>query len=307
MSIGYRTVMSAPASPTARTVSTVPPRRPRRRDRGQLVALLGLALFALYSIAPVWWLVVNSTKNRRDLYNSNGLWFADFNLWSNLQGLVTYKDGIFFRWAFNTIVYAGVGAAVCTLISIAAGYSLSKFSYRGRGLGLGIVVGSFLVPSTLITLPLFLLFSQLGIVDTVWAVLVPFFVSPFGVYLSKVYVDSAVPDELLEAARIDGAGEWRIFFTMVLPLMRTGAATVFILLFVANWNNFFLPLTMLRGSDKWTLAVGLYSWFSNRDESIVDLTALTITGALVSVIPLAVLMIAMQRYWRTGVTLGAIK
>ena len=168
-------------------------------------------------------------------------------------------------------------------------------------------MGSFLIPSTLITLPLFLLFSQLGLVDTVWAILIPFFISPFGVFLAKVYADASVPDELLEAARIDGAGELRIFFTVVLPLMRTGAATVFILLFVANWNNFFLPLTMLRGSDKWTLAVGLYSWFVNRSDSVVDLTALTITGALLSVIPLAIVMVAMQRFWKTGVTLGAIK
>jgi multiple sugar transport system permease protein len=140
-----------------------------------------------------------------------------------------------------------------------------------------------------------------------WAVLIPLFISPFGVYLSKVYADGVVPDELLEAARLDGASEARTFFQIVLPMMRTGAATVFILLFVSNWNNFFLPLTMLRGSDKWTLAVGLYSWFVNRSDSVVDLTALTLTGALISVVPLAIVMIAMQRYWRTGVTLGAIK
>ena len=281
--------------------------RRRRRDPEQLVALVGLVLFAIYSVAPVWWLIVNATKDRRDLYNSNGLWFAEFNLGDNLVALATYHDGIFFRWVGNTILYSAGGAAVCTLISLAAGYSLSKFTYAGRSAALGVVIGSFLVPSTLITVPLFLLFSQIGLVDTMWAVLIPLFISPFGVYLSKVYADGVVPDELLEAARLDGASEARTFFQIVLPMMRTGAATVFILLFVSNWNNFFLPLTMLRGSDKWTLAVGLYSWFVNRSDSVVDLTALTLTGALISVIPLAIVMIAMQRYWRTGVTLGAIK
>jgi len=285
--------------------------RPRRRrpssTREQTVAAVGLVLFALYSIAPVWWLIVNATKDRQDLYNSNGLWFADFNLGANLSDLVTYDDGVFFRWMLNTVLYSGGGAAVCTLISIAAGYSLSKFRFLGRGLGLGLVIGSFLIPSTLITVPLFLLFSQLGIVDTVWAVLIPLFISPFGVYLAKVYVDGAVPDELLEAARLDGASEQRIFLQMVLPMMRTGAATVFVLLFVSNWNNFFLPLTMLRGSDKWTLAVGLYSWFANRADTSVDRTALTLVGALISIIPLAIVMVSMQRYWRTGVALGAVK
>lgn len=279
----------------------------RRRDPQQTLVLLGLIFFAVYSVAPVWWLIVNATKDRRDLYNSNGLWFAEPNLLNNVNDLATYNDGIFFKWVFNTILYAGVGAAVCTLIAIAAGYSLAKFRFAGRRIGLGIVIGSFLIPSTLITVPLFLLFSALGIVDTAWAVLIPLFISPFSVYLAKVYVDGVIPDELLEAARIDGASERRIFFQIVFPMMRTGAATVFILAFVGNWNNFFLPLTMLRGSDKWPLAVGLYSWFVNRAESAVDRTALTLTGSLISIIPLAIIMIAMQRYWRTGVTLGALK
>lgn len=295
-------VLDADASPRDSTA-----KRHRRISPEQTIAVVGLVLFALYSIAPVWWLIVNATKDRQDLYNSNGLWFADFNLGSNLSELATYSDGLFFRWLLNTLFYAGVGAAVCTLISIAAGYSLSKFRYAGRGLALGVVIGSFLIPSTLITVPLFLLFAQLGIVDTIWAVLIPLFISPFGVYLAKVYVDGAVPDELLEAARLDGASELRIFMQVVLPMMRTGAATVFVLLFVSNWNNFFLPLTMLRGSDKWTLAVGLYSWFANRADTSVDRTALTIVGALISIIPLAIVLISMQRYWRTGVALGAIK
>lgn len=291
-------------------MSAVAPRRRRPglgAQREQAVTVAGLVLFSLYSVAPVWWLIVNSTKDRRDLYSSNGLWFADFNLLGNLEQLATYNGGIFFRWLANTLLYAGGGALVCTVISLAAGYSLSKFRFRGRGAGLGIVIGSFLIPSTLITVPLFLLFSVFGIVDTPWAVLIPLFISPFGVYLAKVYADGAIPDELLEAARMDGASELRIFVQMVLPLLRTAGATVFILLFVANWNNFFLPLTMLRGSDDWTLAVGLYSWFVDRADTTADRTTLTITGALISIIPLAVTMIAMQRYWRTGVALGAVK
>lgn len=306
MSVDVREVPVVIDANDSREALTVKRRR-RRASPEQTIAIVGLVLFAIYSIAPVWWLIVNSTKDRQDLYNSNGLWFADFNLGSNLSDLATYNDGQFFRWLLNTLFYAGVGAGVCTLISIAAGYSLSKYRYVGRGVALSVVIGSFLIPSTLITVPLFLLFAQLGIVDTIWSVLIPLFISPFGVYLAKVYVDGAVPDELLEAARLDGASEFRIFLQVVLPIMRTGAATIFVLLFVANWNNFFLPLTMLRGSDKWTLAVGLYSWFANRADTSVDRTALTIVGALISIIPLAIVLISMQRFWRTGVALGAIK
>ena len=110
-----------------------------------------------------------------------------------------------------------------------------------------------------------------------------------------------------EAARIDGAGELRIFFSIVLRMMTTGGATVFLLAFVNTWNAFFLPLTVLRGEENWTLNLGLYNWSGKRLESGVDLTSLVLTGALLSIVPMAIMMVAMRRYWRTGVTLGALK
>ncbi|RKN12439.1 carbohydrate ABC transporter permease [Streptomyces radicis] len=278
----------------------------RSRVAGGLV-LLGLGLFTLYSIAPVWWLLVSATKDQRDLLHSNGMWFADFHLVDNLEQVFTYNDGIFFRWLLNSLLYAGGGALVCTLIALGAGYALSRFRFPGRGAALGAVIGSFLIPYAMLTLPLYLLFSRLGLVNTVWAVLIPSFISPFSVYLAKVYIDGAVPDELIEAARLDGAGELRIFVQIVLRMMTTGGATVFLLAFVQNWNQFFLPLTMLRGEEQWTLGLGLYAWNAKRDEAEIDLSALVLTGSLLSIVPLAVFMVAMQRYWRTGVTLGSLK
>lgn len=289
-------------------------RRRKRQDepsslsrRSQLLLLGGLGLFSLYAIAPVWWLIVSATKSQQDLLHSNGLWFSDFNLFKNISTVIEYDNGIYFRWVLNSLLYAGGGAAVCTIISLAAGYSLSRFQFHGRALGMGMVIGSFLIPGAMLTLPLYLLFSEIGLVDSVWAVLIPSFISPFSVYLAKVYTDTSVPEEILEAARIDGAGELRIFFQIVVRLMTTGGATVFVLAFVSNWNGFFLPLTMLRGEDKWPLSLGLYFWNSKRSEVGLDLTALVLTGSLLAIIPLAIFMIAMQRYWRTGVTLGSIK
>ncbi|MDT0446527.1 carbohydrate ABC transporter permease [Streptomyces johnsoniae] len=279
----------------------------RRPASSRVLVLVALALLTLYSVAPVWWLIVSVTKDQRDLLYSNGLWFAEFNFLDNLDQVFTYNDGIFVRWMGNSLLYAGVGAAVCTLISVAAGYSLSRFSWPGRQAAMAAVIGSFLIPGAMLTLPLYLLFAEVGLVDSVWAVLIPTFISPFSVYLAKVYVDGAIPEEIIEAARIDGAGEVRIFFQIVARMMTTGSATVFLLSFVSNWNQFFLPLTMLRGEDKWTLSLGLYYWNAKRDEAGTDLTALVLTGALLSIIPLALFMIAMQRYWRTGVTLGSLK
>ncbi|MFJ2604006.1 carbohydrate ABC transporter permease [Streptomyces sp. NPDC091279] len=274
---------------------------------GQRFLLVGLVLASVYSLFPLWWLVVASTKNRTGLYQSNGLWFDGWHLWDNLRQLFTYEDGIFLRWTANSLLYAGVGSLGGTLIALATGYGLARFDFPGRGAVFACVVGSFLVPIALLTLPLYLLFSAIGMVDTPWAMLIPCLVNPFSVYLAKVYTEATVPFELLEAARIDGAGELRIFFSIVLRMMTTGGATVFLLAFVNTWNAFFLPLTVLRGEENWTLNLGLYNWSGKRLESGVDLTSLVLTGALLSIVPMAVMMIALRRYWRSGVTLGALK
>lgn len=274
------------------------------------MVLAGLILFAVYSIAPVWWLIVNATKNSRDLLLTNGLWFADFNLGSNLRQIVQYQDGIFLRWTANSLLYAVVGAGVGTLIALAAGYGLARFTYPGRSASLALVVASFLIPYSMLTLPLYLLFSRMGLTNTVWAVLIPTFINPFSVYLAKVYVEGAVPPELLEAARIDGAGEVRIFFSIVLRMLTTAGATIFLLAFVASWNGFFLPITMLQDPKNWSMTLGLFNWLRQSqvsNASTIDFTSIVITGSLLSVIPLAVVMLALQRFWRTGVSLGALK
>lgn len=270
--------------------------------------LVVLALLTFYAVAPLWWLVVSVTKSRVELYNTNGLWFGTENhLLENFQQLFTYENGLFFRWMFNSVFYAGVGSVICMVISIMAGYSLSKFEFRGRGFQMGLIMFSFLIPTALLTLPLYLLFSGMHLTDTMWAVLIPSFVNAFDVYLAKEYIDGAVPDELLEAARIDGAGEARIFRQIVMPLLPTPAATIFILTFVGQWNNFYLPITMLRGSDKWTLSLGLFSFMQTKQNTLFDPTTIALAGAVISIIPLAAVMIAMQRYWRSGVALGSVK
>jgi multiple sugar transport system permease protein len=169
-----------------------------------------------------------------------------------------------------------------------------------------LTIGCSLLPGALLALPLYLLFSKLGLAGSIWSLLIPYWVNPFCVYLGRVYADSSVPDDLLEAARIDGAGEARIFRSISLRLMTTGAVTIFILDFIATWNNFFLPLFMLSGQNSFPVVLGLYSW----NEQILqtqDMTHLVITGSLLSVIPLAIFMLSLQRYWRTGLLVGSIR
>jgi multiple sugar transport system permease protein len=278
-----------------------------KRGGSRVVVIIGLVLFALYSIGPAWWLVVSSTKTKEDLYTTDAMWFANFSLFDNLASLFTYQDGIFGLWMWNSTLYAFAGSIGHTLVSLAAGYGLAMYSFRGKGTTMGFIIGSFLIPGALLTIPSYLLFVQMGLYDTIWAMIIPAFFSPFAVYLAKIYAEGAVPSELLEAARIDGAGEYRIFFQIAFRLMTTAGATIFLLHFVGSWNAFFGPMVFLRGADKWPVMLGLYSWLQRGTDSTVDLTGMVITGSLVATIPMVVLMIAMQRYWRSGVAMGSLK
>lgn len=278
-----------------------------KRGGSRVVVIIGLVLFALYSIGPAWWLIVSSTKTKEDLYTTDAMWFANFSLFDNLSSLFTYQDGIFGLWMWNSTLYAFAGSIGHTLISLAAGYGLAMYSFRGKGTTMGFIIGSFLIPGALLTIPSYLLFVQLGMYDTIWAMIIPAFFSPFAVYLAKIYTEGAVPSELLEAARIDGAGEYRIFFQIAFRLLTTAGATIFLLHFVGSWNAFFGPMVFLRGADKWPVMLGLYSWLQRGTDSTVDLTGMVITGSLVATIPMVILMIAMQRYWRSGVAMGSLK
>ncbi|MER7795195.1 carbohydrate ABC transporter permease [Streptomyces sp. NPDC097640] len=278
--------------------------RPTRRAVVLTTGLL--VLFLIYSLAPTWFLIVSATKSQTDLYSTFGLWFSSNHLGDNLQDIWTYHDGVFARWVGNSVLYSSLGAAGSTLVSLAAGYGLSKFEFRGRGALFATIVGASLLPSTLLAFPLYLVFSEIGLTNSIWSLLIPYFINPFGVYLGKVYADSSVPTELMEAARLDGAGDLRVFFSVALPLMRTGGITIFMLDFIGIWNNFFLPLFMLNGERTFPVTLGLYSWLQQA-QTARDMNTLVLTGSLLSIVPLAIFMFTLQRYWRSGILMGSLK
>lgn len=267
---------------------------------GMLVAAAG------YFLLPVYWLIVASTKSTGGLFGSFGLWFSHPQFLSNLRQVVTYDHAIYLRWAANSLLYAGVGAGVATLLAAMSGYALAKFSFAGRDTIFNIVLGGVLIPATALALPMYLLFSKAGLANTYWAVLLPSFVSPFGVYLCRIYAAASIPDELLEAARIDGAGEIRIFTVVALRIMTPALVTIFLFQFVGIWNNYFLPLVMLSDSKLYPITLGLTSWQSFADRQ-PQLYQLTVGGAFVSVVPLMIAMVALQRFWRSGLTEGSVK
>ena len=270
------------------------------------VAMLIMIVFTLYFLIPIWWLLVASTKTRGDLFTTNPLWFSDLNFWNNLVALLNYDSGIYLRWIVNSIGYAGIGALVATILAGMCGYALAKYRFRGRELLFNVVLGGVLVPATALALPLFLLFSQVQLTNTFWAVFLPSIVSPFGVYLARVFAEASVPDELLEAARLDGAGEVRTYFTVSIRLMLPALITIFLFQFVGIWNNFFLPLIMLRSEELFPVTYGLYAWNSTINQ-FPELRSFVLIGALLSIIPLIVTFLLLQRYWRTGLGTGALK
>jgi multiple sugar transport system permease protein len=270
------------------------------------LTLVFLIVIAGYCLLPVSWLIFASTKSTGDLYGTFGFWFAEFNLFENLRRLRSEDGGIFIRWMLNSVLYAGLGGLLSMLISALAGYALAKHRFAGRELIFGIILGGVLIPGAVLALPLFLLLSKLGLINTYLGVLLPSLVSPFGVYLSRVYAEASVPDELLEAARVDGSGEFRTFFTMVLRIMGPALVTVFLFQFVAIWNNFFLPLVVLSRTDLFPVTLGLYAW-QGQALGNPDIVSLVITGSLVASLPLVVLFFSLQGYWRAGATAGAVK
>lgn len=260
----------------------------------------------LYFLVPIWWLLVAASKSRAQFNNTTPLWFADFSLGDNLSELFAYRDGVFLRWMLNSVLYTGGAALIGTVLAAMCGYALAKYRFPGREAIFNIVLSGVLVPATALALPLFLIFSQFEATNTFWSVFLPSLVNPFGVYLARIYATASVPDELLEASRLDGSGEVRTFFTISSKLMFPALVTIFLFHFVAVWNNFLLPLIMLGNERLFPVTLGLYSW-NTQVNQIPELRMFVLTGALVSIVPLVIAFLFLQRFWRNGLGSGAIK
>lgn len=269
---------------------------------GPASAISLLMALAAAVLAPIAWLIISSTKSNNQLYASNPFATGD-QLVNNYHALIAWTQGNFWRWVGNSVLYSTVAGAGGTLVSVAAGYGLAKFRIPGKGLVMGAILGGLLMPIALLTVPLYLLFHSIGLVDTMWAVIIPSLVSPFGVFLGHYYVQATIPDELLEAARLDGAGEIRIFFSIVLRLLAPAMVTIFLFIFVATWNNFLLPLMMISTPELKPVTLGLYGMMSYFN----PVYGAVLQGALLGVIPLIILFLGLQRYWQAGLTSGSVK
>lgn len=275
------------------------------RERTKIIPTLLMLAGAFYCLLPVAWVFVAASKAPGELFDS--FTFAPGSgLLDNLGDLFSYDGGAYGLWALNSLLYAGVGGALSTLVSASAGFALAKFAFRGGRIFFGAILAGLLIPGITLAVPQYLLLSDLHLAGTQWSVLLPSILSPFGIYLCRVYAASAIPAQMLEAARIDGAGEWRIFRSVVLPLMAPGMVTVFLLQFVGIWNNFLLPYIMLSDTRTFPLTVGLNSLLE-RGAGSPSLYTLAITGAALAIVPLIALVLFLQRFWRLDLIAGGVK
>ncbi|MFK0237511.1 carbohydrate ABC transporter permease [Streptomyces vinaceus] len=306
---------AGPPRPSVAQPPHAAPRRRRRRahppldPRPSVPLTLVTGLVLVYTLLPLVWLVINATKDQEDLLDSFGLWLGkDVQLWDNISRTLTYDDGAFVRWTLNTLLYVAAGAGGATLLAVLGGYALAVYEFPGRRAVFAVVIGAVAVPGTALAVPTFLMFSGMGLANTPWAVIIPSLISPFGLYLMWVFTAQAVPAELLEAARIDGAGELRIFFRIALPLLAPGTVTVLLFSMVATWNNYFLPLIMIKDPDWYPLTLGLNAWSAQArtagGEPVFDLI---ITGSLLTIAPIVVVFLLLQRYWQSGLAAGSVK
>ena len=279
--------------------------------RGTVSGLTALCfLFALFTLITIAWIVINSTKTQANIFETFGFWFArPFEFFQNFRGLFQDIDGygVYFRWFGNTALYAGLGGVGATALATFAGYGFARYNFRGSRWLFYLVIAALLVPITAITLPLYLTYAKVHLINSIWGMVLPSMVSPVGVYLMRVFVEVSVPRELLDAARIDGAGEFRIFFRLALPLMMPGLMTVLLISVVGIWNNYFLPLIIFSQNNLYPLTVGIGLWSERAQNSgNAQIFPLVVVGGLVTIIPLIALFLVLQRYWRSGLLLGSL-
>jgi multiple sugar transport system permease protein len=284
-------------------------RRKARLRFGGTFGMGMLALFAAIVIMPLYWLVIASTKENGTLFASGTFVPGSLNaLGNNISQLFTVQGGIFARWLLNSTIYGFVTAAVGTYLSTLTGYALATFRFPGRTALLTAVIGGLMVPSTILIVPVFILERVLHLTNSYEGVILPMLVFPFGVYFMSIYTSEAMPSTLLEAARIDGARELRIFNRIALPALVPGMVTLFLISFIGTWNNYFLPLVLIESTNKYPLTVGLSIWLGSVATPGINqaLYPQVILGSLVSTLPMLVLFPFLQRYVARGLTVGAL-
>jgi multiple sugar transport system permease protein len=296
--------MTTTTTPTARRAEPVPhrPRDPVDHERRRRVLLhLALIVGLVVMVTPFVWMILGSFKTTGEHRQLPPTFIPEDPTLANYDELFERLD--FPRFFFNSVVVALAVTAGNLLFCSMLGYALAKLEFPGKRVLFALMVGTLMVPSIVTFMPLFVIVSNMNLVNTHAALILPFLVGAFGAFLMRQFI-SGIPDELIDAARIDGAGEYRIFFRIIMPLCGPALATLAILTFLGSWNAFLWPLVSASTEDMYTLPVALALFSIGQQQSEVGLQ---MAGAAVVVVPVVVLFFAMQRYIVQGVATTGIK
>lgn len=280
----------------------------------RVLMVLVAVFFAVFFVLPIAWLLLAPTKSQRELLLEGPFSFGSFDtLLANFQTLSEYQNGLLWESIGYSALYTGLALIFGLVASIPAGYALALVDFKGRQALLNVTLVVMLIPSTALVLPVFLELSALGLVGTIWSVVLPFSFFPFGVYLTYIYFSTTVSKDLLDAARIDGAGELKVFWSVAMPLAKPVIALVGFFSLVQNWNNYFLPFFTLSGR-KLPVQVRITEMLSNvpafnptSSASVVIEFPVLALATLLSVLPILLVFLFSQRFLVEGMTAGGVK
>ena len=271
----------------------------RERSPWWLYAILTVGLLAM--VGPFAWMLLGSVKTAAEIRRVPPTWWPEQFITTNYVDLFARLD--FLTYFRNSILVAAAVTLGNLVFCSMLGYALAKLDFPGKRLLFGLVIGTLLVPGMVTFVPLFVLVANIGLVNTFPGLILPFIAGPFGVFLMRQFM-LGLPDELIDAARVDGAGELRIFVQVIMPLCGPALATLGILTFLGSWNNFLWPLVVAQSEDRYTLpvALALYSTGQNQTDF-----GLLLAGAVVVVVPVIAVFLALQRYFTEGIAMTGIK
>ncbi|MGW6459477.1 carbohydrate ABC transporter permease [Streptomyces sp. NPDC055078] len=263
--------------------------------------LLGVGLVLMAT--PFLWMALSAFKTKPELAASPPVWIPTEWTLANFRELLDLLD--LPAYFLNSTIVATLVTVSNLLFCSMLGYALAKLNFAGRGKVFGLVLGALMVPGNLMLLPLFVLMSKMQLIDSYAGLVLPFAAGAFGVFLMRQFMLS-VPDELLEAARLDGAGEWYIFWRIVMPLVKPALATLAILTFLQSWNNFVWPLISTNDPDKYTLPVALAT-FATDPNRANGANGVLMAGSFLVVLPVLLVFAVLQRHFTQGIATAGLK
>lgn len=278
---------------------TTPTTGSARVKRGLLYVFLVVVL--LLSLLPLVWALSGSFKNIGEIFATPPNLIPKAPTGQNYTTL--FSAIALPKWLWTSIWVAVVSTAVSVVFSTMGGYAFAKFSFRGSQVLFDVMFSSMMIPLTVLVIPLFVEVAKMGLGNTYVALILPWLAPAFGIFMMRQFIVQAVPDSLLEAARIDGASELAIFFRVVVPVIRPALGALAVWLFLTSYNNFMWPLIVLADSAKYTLPLGLNSLTSAYSANY----GVILAGSVVAAIPTLALFIALRKQLISGLTVGAVK